>query len=78
MKDYPKRKTRKHWKNQQAELDYNQFIENQSKLVPVGGVSERLLIITNVGSNNIVIKTEDTGRTAANRFALSLKKVLDV
>jgi hypothetical protein len=25
MKDYPKCKTCKHWKNQQAELEYNQF-----------------------------------------------------
>lgn len=37
----------------------------------VGGVSGRLLIISNVGSNAIVLKDEDAGSTAANRFAFA-------
>jgi hypothetical protein len=36
----------------------------------VGGLSGRLLIIQNVGTNNIVLKHEDAGSTAANRFAI--------
>jgi len=34
----------------------------------VGGVSGRLLIISNVGTNDIVLKHQNTGSTAANRF----------
>lgn len=36
-----------------------------------GGTDGRLMVVHNVGSNNIVFKDEDAGSTAANRFALS-------
>jgi hypothetical protein len=36
-----------------------------------GGVDGRVIIIENVGSNNLVLKDESASSTAANRFALS-------
>jgi hypothetical protein len=36
-----------------------------------GGADGRLILIHNVGSNNIVLKDEDAGSSAANRFALN-------
>lgn len=35
-----------------------------------GGSDGRIIVIRNVGSNNIVLKDEDSGSSAANRFAL--------
>lgn len=36
-----------------------------------GGVAGRTIVIANVGSNDIVLKDEDSNSTAANRFALT-------
>lgn len=36
-----------------------------------GGADGRIIVVRNVGSNNIVLKDEDAGSSAANRFALA-------
>ena len=41
-----------------------------------GGTSGRFLIVTNVGANDITLNDENSGSTAANRFALNGDMIL--
>jgi hypothetical protein len=41
-----------------------------------GGADGRILILVNVGTNNLVLKNEDTNSTAANRFSFGSNRTL--
>ena len=45
-------------------------------LAPASPVDSQVLVIRNVGANNIVLKDQDAGSTAANRFDITADKTL--